>query len=115
MADWKYVMFEGNGRALPILFPNELVHADVASHMGLMVRKHVIAQQPTDWSSKLVSAGFCSSLVVTGVHGKSESLDNLPVRAEDRALINLWPYDHGRGDCILSEAMLFEAVKRGLS
>lgn len=114
MAEWKYVMFELNRRHFPVLFPGELIHADVARAMGYAVREHAVATSPNDWSSKPVSAGFCGSLIVTSAHGKSETL-GLSSRSEDRSLINLWPYDQGRGDPVISEAMIFEAVRRSMT
>lgn len=111
--DWKYVMFEANGRAIPVLFPGELIHADVSRAMSYAVREHVFAQQPNNWSSKVVSAGFCAGLLVSGATGKSETL-GLSSRPEDRALINLWPYNRGREEGIATEAMVFEAFRRSL-
>ncbi len=96
MADWKYIMFEANGAQVPIIFPGHLIHADVAKAIGYAVREHVIRAQPNNWSSKLVSAGFVSGLAATGVHGKSESLDNLASVETDASTINLMPYEAGQ-------------------
>src|SRR6185436_3094189 len=96
MADWKYIMFEANGQLTPVIFPGELIHADVAKAMGYIVRQQVIRAKPNNWSSKLVSAGFISGLAVTCVHGKSESLDDLPSVDTDASIINLMPYEAGR-------------------
>lgn len=113
MADWKYVMWEANGAMVPILFPNTLIHAEVARYAGGAVRQHVIATRPNNWSSSVVSAGFVSSLLVTGVHGESETL-GIKSREEDRGFINTWPYTHGMEDVMGMEPMMFEAFRRAL-
>ena len=94
MSEWKYVMFEANGKFIPILFPGQLVHEKVARQMGYALREHVITERPDSWSS-LHSAGFVSGLAITGVNGKSESLNNLSSRDADTSIINLMPYSHG--------------------
>lgn len=115
MSDWKYVMFEANGQMMPIIFPPALIHEDVADAVHRVVRQHVIDSSPGNWSSRIVSAGFLSGMIVTGTHGKSESLNNLAAREEDRKIINNWPYCSGMEGGIDVEAMVIEAVKRGLA
>lgn len=95
MSDWKYVMFEANGTLVPIIFPNRVVHEDIHRAAGYAIRQMVIKERPNNWSSKVVSAGFLSSLAVTGVHGKSESMGNVKSIETDASIINLMPYDNG--------------------
>lgn len=114
MADWKYVVFQANDQKLPIIFPNDLIHKDVADAVHRAIRQHVIQAQPDNWISKPVSAGFLSGMVVTGVHGRSESMD-LRRDEHDRALINTFPYCFGRQDGMpVAESLVIEAVKRNL-
>ena len=113
MADWKYVMFEMNGAAVPVLFPPILVHKDVEDAMARCIRKTAIETSPKDWSSRTLSAGFCSQLVVLGTHGNSETI-GIGSREQDRTLINEWPYAHGMESPMPIEQHIFEALRRGL-
>lgn len=116
MADWKYVMFEANGAAVPIIFPNLVVHAHIAEGVAHAVRRGVIEAKPNAWSSKPISAGFLNTMIVTGVHGDSESLRGLKSREEDRSIINCWPYAHGMDTVIPNlEQLMFQAVVKGLT
>lgn len=114
MADWKYIMWEANGYKVPVIFPNVLIHADVAQYMGHVIREHVVREQRGNWSSKVESAGFLSGMIVTGVHGESESMGGVKSVESDRTVINTWPYAYGRDDCVMSEQLIIEAVKRNL-
>ena len=106
-------MWEANGALVPIIFPNVLTHSEVARSAGMAVRQHVIAANRDNWSSKVISAGFLTNLITTGVHGKSESLD-IASSELDRQIINEWPYANGRIDGLPVEHMMFEAFKRAL-
>lgn len=91
MADWKYVMFEDpeTGQQVPILFPNQIVHADIAKFVPAMLRradKRIVVHP--------VAAGFVS-LAVSGVSGESESMGGVKSRPEDAQTINVYPYSHG--------------------
>lgn len=89
MADFKYINFRVGDRDVPIIFPDILVHQHMA-HIGHKVIDRSL-RQPTE----IVSAGFISSLCVTGVHGKSESLNDLSSRPGDASMINGYPQFHG--------------------
>lgn len=114
MSDWKYIMWEANGAKIPVIFPNALIHSDVADGMSRVIRQHVIAEGRNDWSSKVLSAGFVSGMIVTGVHGESESMGGMKSIEDDRAVINTWPYTQGREDLLGVEATVIEAVRRNL-
>jgi hypothetical protein len=76
----------GKPLLLPIIFPNHLVHEDVAIHMKMnLLRNH-------SWPSTVNSAGFINSLGVCS--GKSESLkcDSSP---EDTNIIKTYDYTQG--------------------
>lgn len=109
--DWKYIMFEANGSKLPVIFPPSVIHSTMAEGIQHSIRRHVIDEAPGRWSSKPISAGFISTLLVTGVHGDSETL-NLKSVEDDRRIINEWPYCAGRDDGIPCEVHIIEAVRR---
>lgn len=90
----KYIILRLEGkipREVPVIFPNLLVHADVASAITTMI------QADTDTSTsitdiRVVSAGFCDTAV--GCYGRSESL-NITSRDIDDAVINTVDYTFG--------------------
>ena len=79
-------------RELPIIFPDFIVHADMADAVvRLLRREHKIPD------ARPVSAGFTSSLYVAepgSMHGVSESL-NLYARPGDGAHTAGMDYSHG--------------------
>jgi hypothetical protein len=81
----KYVMFrvEGPGgpRLVPIIFPDALVHIDVAKALY-----GVVDGMP-------VSAGECN-LMVTSTHGGSTTL-NMHANEDDALVISAHDYLHG--------------------
>lgn len=84
----KYVMFEVKlnltTMSVPVLFPNLVVHKEVADAMAMCLRRH--------WRGaeiKPVSAGFISQLEVAKAHGKSESMGDLESRPIDADIIML--------------------------
>lgn len=84
-------MFEDpeTGQQVPILFPAQIVHADIAKFVPAMLRradKRLVVHP--------VAAGFVS-LVVSGVSGESESMGGVKSRPEDATTINVYPYSHG--------------------
>ena len=91
MSDWKYVMLEDpeTGRKVPVIFPTELTHSDMAEAAIRSARRAVGARTYL----KPVSAGFLS-IMTTGTSGMSESL-NLDSRPEDALTINTRPYTGG--------------------
>lgn len=86
---FKYVMLEiDNGafkRRLPIIFPDILVHADVAA---------AIQQIQGMAEAKPVSAGSID-LFAEACHGKSTTLNVASNWEGDAKLINTFPYFHG--------------------
>ena len=92
MSDWKYVMLsdetDGTVRLMPVIFPAEMVHKDVAEAMVRMAMRY---DDPRLWIPR--SAGFVQ-LMATSAHGESESL-NLPSDPEDTRLINVRGYTGG--------------------
>jgi len=91
MADWKYVMFEVDGRKCPVIFPNELIHEDVARML------YGLVQQAYNGPAMPVSAGFISALQVISTDGRSEML-NMDSEPGDAKVINSLPYTNGRED-----------------
>lgn len=65
----KYIMLETDeGKKIPFVFPNELVHADVADLMCRLVSVR------TNQYARPISAGFVELGFDTTVHGESETL-----------------------------------------
>jgi hypothetical protein len=87
---WKYIMVKVDDRQIPILFPSELVHADVWKYLR---RPFYDAARMGDPS--VVSAGFVEGLAVAVSMGESETLD-IKSRDEDARIINNHPYEQGR-------------------
>lgn len=88
MSGWKYVMLEGVlGMQLPVIFPEILVHADIAKGVFYTTDRSLGLE-------RTVSAGFVDGLLAVNTSGKSESL-NLETRAEDASIINTNPYTKG--------------------
>lgn len=89
---WKYVMMEltapgGTKMGFPIIFPDKMVHIEVATVMALC--------GPLDGNfPRVVSAGMIETLAVRGVGGKSETL-KINSRREDERTINRYNYEHG--------------------
>jgi hypothetical protein len=89
---WKYVMLEltspgGTKIEFPIIFPDKLVHIEVATVMKLVA--------PLDGNSpRVASAGMIETLVVKHVGGKSDTL-RIGSRKIDERTINLYNYEHG--------------------
>lgn len=95
MAKLKYVMFECNGNMLPVLFPELLVHRDVA----FGVEKAVAQSRYNPLMIGSISAGFVTvrlegnqgvanneTLLVATAYGESESL-GLKSEPEDSEII----------------------------
>ncbi len=77
-------------REIPVIFPNEIVHLDIA--------KTLIAMCPGFEKGKAVSAGFVNSMDIDApLHGKSDSL-KLITRDEDKSLVQMNDYLHGIKD-----------------
>lgn len=87
---WKYVMFElqhdGLTIQFPVIFPDKMVHLEVATVMKFV--------GPLDEKAQVVSAGSIETLVVRGVGGRSDTL-RLGSSSGDERTINLYNYAHG--------------------
>lgn len=92
----KYVMFEVTHgsftRYLPVIFPDDLVHSDIAENVS-----NAIAQsfEITKLEINVANAGFINSMDCdVSVYGRSETL-NLDSNPEDSLIIKLHDYTHG--------------------
>lgn len=88
---WKYIMIEvTHGKTsleFPIIFPDKMVHLDVATVMRLC--------SPLDGNfSHVISAGMIEQLYVEGVGGESTTL-RIKSRKIDERTINMYNYEHG--------------------
>lgn len=86
----KYIILEGpQGQKLPVIFPNVLVHKDVAE--GVI---RAMGRQPLmgEWF-KPISAGFVN-LAVSDAYGESQTLD-MKSDPGDRLRINIADYSGG--------------------
>lgn len=80
----KYIMIrDEHGRRLPIIFPDCLVHADVAKVMD-----HVMFRSTGSIHNEVLSAGFVDLGTQVTVHGRSESME-LDSNYDDTAYIIL--------------------------
>ncbi|EEG5670946.1 hypothetical protein G3G77_002000 [Salmonella enterica] len=89
----KYIILRLDGkipREVPVIFPDLLVHADVAEAMTAMIKEDSSNTNITN--VRVVSAGFCNTAVEC--FGKSESLD-IASRDIDDTVINTWDYTFG--------------------
>ncbi len=86
---WKYVMFNMNDMwELPIIFPDKLVHIEVASA--------ILPTLPVPAKCRLSSAGMIERLYVEAVGRHSETL-NISAHPSDEQVINTMGYLHGIG------------------
>lgn len=91
----KYIMLEfaiGNTKVnYPVIFPEAMVHAEVARSMQHMVQR---VMKPKG-NVSVVSAGSVT-IDAWGCHGHSESLGNIKSRRDmDTKIITLFDYHHG--------------------
>lgn len=91
----KYIMLkivQGKGptisRLVPFIFPDFLVHADIAHYMTFHLTREHKASECT-----AVSAGFID-LDAEKTHGESETL-KIKAHEDDAATINAYSYFHG--------------------
>lgn len=101
----KYVMFKlPDGRELPVLFPEALVHADVAAALR-RVRELRLAVPVAAGTAQMVCLVTC---------GRSETL-NRESRREDRDAITAIDYTHGHdtGSSTAISNMIFKGIRRG--
>lgn len=85
----KYIIYEkkilGMIQKIPIIFPNQLVHLDVAKALTKVIG-----------SSRIVGAGDCY-IKVSGVGGKSTTI-GIKSKKGDEELINTFEYFYGMQD-----------------
>ena len=85
---FKYIMLELDSgslkRRVPIIFPDILVHADVAA---------AVQSLPMMGEAKPIAAGSID-LMAAACHGRSSTL-NVSAGETDAELINTFPYFHG--------------------
>lgn len=89
----KYIILRLDGkipREVPVIFPDLLVHADVARATTAMIKEDSSNMNITD--VRVVSAGFCNTAV--DCYGKSETL-NIASRDIDNTVINTVDYTFG--------------------
>ena len=86
---WKYVMVQVDDRAMPIIFPSELVHQDVYRRLAYLFHSASKMKDPV-----VVGAGFVEGLACCIAMGESEKLD-IKSRPEDTKIINNHPYENG--------------------
>ncbi|EDU6365892.1 TPA: hypothetical protein MM834_003353 [Salmonella enterica subsp. houtenae] len=89
----KYIILRLDGkipREVPVIFPDLLVHADVARTMATTIKEDSSNTNITD--VRVVSAGFCNTAVEC--FGKSETL-NIASRDIDNTVINTVDYTFG--------------------
>jgi len=86
---WKYIMVQVDDRALPVIFPGQLVHAEVWQRLRYPFYEMAKMKDPA-----VVSAGFLEGMAVAVATGESETL-RIKARDEDTQLINNHPYEHG--------------------
>ena len=85
----KYIVLDDGERELPIIFPDDMNHIDIAT---------AITNLDEYKSCRLVAGGF----IQVGPSLCSGSSKTLAInsRPEDQALINGYDYSHGIKDCI---------------
>lgn len=95
---FKYIMLEVNTEGtvwrLPVIFPDNFVHADVYEAMRMANRRSAHKSRLPWTDPKVVSAGKIESLSVEAAHGESETLQ-LKSQCEDKEIINSFQYMHG--------------------
>lgn len=92
----KYIMLEmqiGEDlyRLVPIIFPNTLVHSEVAEAFISSLEKDKFVAQ-------VVSAGECTTLVSVNMDSYSVSLGGVVPNEGDESVINTVDYFHGISD-----------------
>ncbi|OCJ46351.1 hypothetical protein [Serratia sp. 14-2641] len=88
----KYIMLRVDkpmAREIPIIFPDNLVHADVANAMRMLVAYPGMA------NATVVSAGYCNLNLSVECHGKSTTLNVSSRETDDNIVINTYDYTHG--------------------
>ncbi len=79
----------GFDRHVPIIFPSQIVHSDIANEITDLLEAKYKAE-----NIEVVSAGECN-VTSTGCSGNSETLEKISRGDEDRNVINTMDYFHG--------------------
>lgn len=88
---WKYVMLKSGNFVFPVIFPDKLVHSDVAQVMKCAVHQCL----PNEDVAQVISAGSIDHVELVNLGGESMSL-NVRSRGEvDKHAIELYSYVHG--------------------
>ena len=77
-------------KEIPIIFPDELVHEDVANSLH-----HVLLEHYGQKENSVISAGFISVGLILSCHGRSETLGIESRGIVDETLIRQYDYMHG--------------------
>jgi hypothetical protein len=88
---WKYVVLSNGTFEFPIIFPDKMVHADVAKYMKHYLN-HDFVTNDNYWG--VVSAGMIDDILPENVHGMSGTL-NVSSRPQDKPMIETYAYLHG--------------------
>lgn len=106
----KYVIIQDakTGTEYPILFPDSLVHKDVAMYMlSNLNNNHSVAIE----DCRISSAGFINSIDLNvEPTGNSESL-GIGAKYDDKAFIQTLDYNGGRRDCCETILMALDSAK----
>lgn len=89
MSEFKYIMFKIGDFKTPVIFPDKLVHDDMAKALLPMLRRN-FKTLPVS----IVSAGMIGDLVVGGTYGESTTM-LIRSDKDDTDVINTFPYCHG--------------------
>jgi hypothetical protein len=96
----KYIVLDNGERELPIIFPDEMNHIDIAT---------AITNLGDYKSCRLVAGGFIT-MGTSLCFGASQTLQ-ISSRPEDQALINGYDYSHGIKDCIDDIDVILKGLK----
>lgn len=111
---WKFIMWAVGDRHYPIIFPEELVHSEVAQRIHPLFVQ-MAKSMPSDTIRTPVSAGFIDGLVCTSANRESETM-SMGSRPQDTGIINRHPYDKGMETAMstMIELTLLQGTIEGL-
>lgn len=97
----KYIILSSReGMKLPFIFPNQMIHRDMAAVMMAMTHRNM------NTKTYPLSAGFVEIGLDTTVHGRSETL-GLDSRVNDAAYLAL-----GEAASMMPESMIQDILKK---
>lgn len=108
----KYIMIEttpqndDEKRFIPIIFPQELVHAEVANAMALVLRRQGIGPFCVRSAGEVATPFERSTMLC---HGESETLGKKS-HADDTDIIRLIDYHKGMADSVDMTAVIVDSV-----